>query len=312
MSRNRTARVAVLGSSVQRPAAPKHSSRTNPALKRRVVLGVLVLASLVLVTLYFREPESGSLHDARSAGAAVLKPFQVAADRDVQPCRDGWDYLSGLVSAKDDVVRLRGENRVLRQEATQYQFAFEKSRELERLLGYVKSPAFPQDYEYVAAPVTGYPPSQFEQRLVIGAGESHGIRVGDPVVNEEGLVGRVTAVTAETAQVTLLTDEKMAVGARDLDSDAVGIVRHGSAGQEALVLDLVEKRHAVVVGDMVVTSGTRSASLDSPFPRGIPVGTVTFVGQSDTDPYKQIQISPAVDFGSLHSLLVLLPKGVQR
>jgi rod shape-determining protein MreC len=304
--------VAVLGSSVQRPAPPKHSSRTNPALKRRVVLGVLVLASLVLVTLYFREPQGGSLHAARSAGTTVLKPFQVAADRVVQPFRDGWEYVSGLVSAKEELAASQAENRVLRQEATQYKFAFEKSRELERLLGYVQSPAFPQDYEYVAAPVTAYPPSQFEQRLVIGAGEEHGINVGDPVVNEEGLVGRVTAVTADSAQVTLLTDEKMAVGARDLDSDALGIVRHGSAGQETLVLDLVEKRYAVEVGDRVVSSGTRSASLDSPFPRGIPVGTVTFVGQSDTDPYKQIQISPAVDFGSLHSLLVLIPKGAQR
>lgn len=304
--------MAVLGSSVQRSAAPKHSSRTNPALKRRVVLGVLVLASLVLVTLYFREPQSGSLHAARSAGSAVLRPFQVAADRVVQPFRDGWEYVTGLVSAKDELRRVQAENRVLRQEATQFQFAFEKSRELERLLAYVRSPAFPQDYEYVAAPVTAYPPSQFEQRLVIGAGENHGIRVNDPVVNEEGLVGRVTQVTAETAQVTLLTDEKMAVGARDLDSDAIGIVRHGSAGQEALVLDLVEKRHAVEVGDKVVSSGTRSASLDSPFPRGIPIGTVTFVGQSDTDPYKQIQIAPVVDFGSLHSLLVLIPKGATR
>ena len=304
--------MAVLGSSVQRSAAPKHSSRTNPALKRRVVLGVLVLASLVLVTLYFREPEGGSLHAARSAGSAVLKPFQVAADRVVQPFRDGWEYVSGLVSAKDDLERVREENRILRQEATQYRFAFEQSRELGRLLEYVRSPAFPEDYEYVAAPVTAYPPSQFEQRLVIGAGEDHGIRENDPVVNEEGLVGRVTEVTAETAQVTLLTDEKMAVGARNLDSDAVGIVRHGSAGRDALVLDLVEKRYAVEVGDRIVTSGTRSASLDSPFPRGIPIGTVTFVGQSDTDPYKQIQISPDVDFGSLHSLLVLIPKGAPR
>lgn len=312
MSRNRTARVAVLGSSVQRPAAPKHSSRTNPALKRRVVLGALVLASLVLVTLYFREPRSGSLHAVRSTGSAVLMPFQVAADRVVEPFRDGWEYVTGLVSAKEELERVKEENRVLRQEATQSRFALEQSRELEGLLDYIRSPAFPQDYEYVAVPVTAYPPSQFEQRLVIGAGENHGIRVNDPVIDDEGLVGRITHVTADSAQVTLLTDEKMAVGARDLEGDAVGIVRHGSAGQQALVLDLVEKRYSVEVGDEIVTSGTRSASLESPFPRGIPIGTVTFVGQSDTDPYKQIQIEPEVDFGSLHSLLVLIPKGEPR
>jgi rod shape-determining protein MreC len=303
--------VAVLGSSVQR-SAQSSSSRTNPALRRRIVLGVLVVLSLVLVTLYFREPQDGSLHDARSAGTTVLKPFEVAADRVVQPFRDAYSYFSGLVSAKSDVKRLESENRVLRQEATQSRFALERSRELERLLDYVRSPQFPQGFEYVAAPVVAYPPSQFAQRLVIGAGEQNGIRVGDPVVNDDGLVGKVTDLTADEAQVTLLTDEKLAVGARDLDGEAVGIVRHGSAGQDALILDLVEKKYAVKEQDRIVTSGTRSATLEAAFPQGITIGTVTFVGQNDTDPYKQIQIRPAVDFGSLHSLLVLVPKGERR
>jgi len=273
---------------------------------------VLVVLSLVLVTLYFREPQDGSLHGARSAGTAVLKPFQVAADRVVQPFRDAYGYFSGLVSAKSDVKRLEAENRVLRQEETQSRFALERSLELERLLDYVRSPQFPQGFEYIAAPVVAYPPSQFEQRLVIGAGEKDGIRLGDPVVNDDGLVGKVTDLTADEAQVTLLTDEKLAVGARDLDGEAVGIVRHGSAGQDALVLDLVEKKYAVKEQDSIVTSGTRSATLEAAFPQGITIGTVTFVGQNDTDPYKQIQIRAAVDFGSLHSLLVLVPKGERR
>lgn len=273
---------------------------------------MLVVLSLALVTLYFREPQDGSLHSARSAGTTVLKPFQMAADRVVQPFRDAYGYVSGLVSAKSDVKRLEAENRVLRQEATQNRFALERARELEGLLDYVRSPAFPQGFEYVATPVVAYPPSQFEQKLVIGAGENQGIRMGDPVVNDDGLVGKVTDLTADEAQVTLLTDEKLAVGARDLDGEAVGIVRHGSAGQDALILDLVEKKYAVKEGDRIVTSGTRSATLDPAFPQGITIGTVTFVGQNDTDPYKQIQIRPAVDFGSLHSLLVLVPKGESR
>jgi rod shape-determining protein MreC len=276
------------------------------------VLGVLIVLSLALVTAYFREPEDGSLHTARSAGATVLRPFQVAADRLVEPFRDAYGYVDGLVSAKDDLKRLEAENRRLSQEATQSRFALERSRELERLLDYVSSPAFPRDFEYIAAPVIAYPPSQFEQRLVIGAGEANGIRVGDPVVNDDGLVGKVTDVTTDTAQVTLLTDEKLAVGARDLEGEAVGIVRHGSAGQDALILDLVEKKYAVDEGDRIVTSGTRSATLEPAFPQGITIGTVTFVGQNDTDPYKQIQIRPGVDFGSLHSLLVLVPKGERR
>lgn len=311
-SRNRTAPLAVVGSPVERAASGKYASRTNPALRRRIVLGLLLLLSLVLVTLYFREPQSGALADLRSAGATALKPFQVVADRVVRPFRDAYGYVDGLIAAKSENERLLAENERLRQLATQYRFSFEESRELQQLLDYVSSPSFPDDYEYVAAPVVAYPPSQFEQRLVLGAGERAGIQVDDPVVNEEGLVGKVTAVTDETAQVTLLTDQKMAVGARDLATDAIGVVRHVSAGTEVLNLDLVDKRYRVNIGDDVVTAGSRRSSLDSPFPRGILIGRVTFVGQTDTDPYKQVQIEPAVDFGSLHSLLVLVPKGERR
>lgn len=313
MSRNRTARLAVLGSSVQRAASMKRSSRSAPALKRRALLAVLLILSLTLITLYFREPREGPLHAARDAGATALKPFQVAADRVVQPFRDAYEYVDGLIGAKEENEELRRELERVQQEATQLRFAFEESIALQRLLSYVRSPSFPEDFGYVAAAVIAYPPSQFEQRLVIGAGSDHGIERNDPVVNERGLVGKVTSVTATTAQVTLLTDEKLAVGALVLDStEAAGLVRHGRAGEESLVLDLVEKRYTVNVGDRIVTAGTRRSGDDSPFPRGIPVGTVTFVNQSDTDPYKQIQLRPAVDFGSIHSVLVLIPKGEER
>lgn len=313
MSRNRTARLAVLGSSVQRAAATKHASRSAPALKRRVLLAVLLVLSLALITLYFREPQAGPLHAARDVGVAVLKPFQVAAERVVQPFRDAYGYVSGLIGAKEESEQLRRELERVQQEATQLRFAFEESVALQRLLSYVRSPSFPEDFGYVAAPVIAYPPSQFEQRLVVGAGSDQGIEPNDPVVNERGLVGKVTAVTADSAQVTLLTDEKLAVGALDLDNvEAAGLVRHGRAGEESLVLDLVEKRYTVGVGDRIVTAGTRRSGDDSPFPRGIPIGTVTFVNQSDTEPYKQIQLRPAVDFGSIHSVLVLIPKGERR
>jgi rod shape-determining protein MreC len=312
-SRHRTERLAVLGSAVQRAATEKYPSRSNPAIRRRVVLGLLLVLSLVLVTLYFREPQDGALHSARSAGSAVVKPFQVAAERVTQPFRDAYDYVNDLVGAKEENEELLKENERLRQLATQYQFAFEENKELRALLDYAGSPSFPADYDSVAATVISYPPNQFEQQLVIGAGSDRGIRVNDPVVNADGLVGKVTDVTAGTAQVTLLTDAEIAVSALDLDENVNGVVRHGRAGGDSLVLDLVEKRYTVYVDDEVVTSGAqRGGDLDSPYPEGIRIGTVTYVNQSDTDPYKVIQVRPAVDFGSIDSVLVLIPKEERR
>lgn len=302
----------MLGSTVQRAATERPSSRTNPALRRRVVLGLLLLLSLVLITLYFREPDEGPLQSARSAGAAVLRPFQVAADRVVQPFQDAYGYVSDLVGAKDENEKLKAENERLQQELAQYQAAFQQNQTLIDLLNYRLGPSFPRDYRSVAAAVTGYPPSQFDQRVTIAAGTNDGIRVGDPVVNADGLVGKVTDVTGTTAEVTLLTDEEVAVSALDLDTNATGLVREGRAGEGALVLDLVEKRYVVEKGDDIATAGSQRGPIASMYPRGITIGRVKSVGQSDTDTYKQIQVEPAVDFGALDGVLVLIPKGEPR
>jgi cell shape-determining protein MreC len=61
-------------------------------------------------------------------------------------------------------------------------------------------------------------------------------------------------------------------------------------------------------GDVITTAGTRSKQFPSLFPRGIAIGQVVSVGQTDTAPYKSIQIQPYVDFGSLDSVIALVTK----
>jgi rod shape-determining protein MreC len=112
-------------------------------------------------------------------------------------------------------------------------------------------------------------------------------------------------VAGNVALVTLLIDENSAVQARDQDTDAIGLVRHGQ-GERTLILDRVTKDRNVEVGDIIVTAGTRSKQYPSLFPRGIPIGIVTSVGQSDTALYKQIQIDPFVDFSALDAVTALI------
>ena len=68
------------------------------------------------------------------------------------------------------------------------------------------------------------------------------------------------------------------------------------------------KRDVIRLGDEVVTSGWRAGGLTSVYPKGIQIGRVTSVGQTDTDLWQQVQIEPYVDFGSLDAVIVLVPK----
>lgn len=297
---------------VRRIPTTQLSSRGAGALRRRLAVGVLVLLSLILISLSFRSGDDGPLTGVQSAGSTVLRPFAVGFERVAQPFRDAYGWADSLFGARSDAEQLRAEVQELRQRAIQSEFALQENDYLRRLLRYLDGPRFPGDFEPIAAEVIGRPAGEFAQAIVIAAGSRNGVRVNDPVVTADGLVGLVTRVTPGTARIQLLTDQEAAVSAVDLRSSAPGIVRHARGTRETLVLDRVRKQEVIRVGDEIVTAGWRAGGLSSLYPKGIPIGEVTSVGQTDTDLFQQVQIDPYVDFGSLDAVLVLVPAERRR
>jgi rod shape-determining protein MreC len=295
---------AVLGSSVPRPRPQPFPSRSRSALRRRAVVGGLVALSLILITISFREPTSGPLHGVQAAGATVLRPFEVAAERVARPFRDLYGYFASLVHVKRENERLKKQVNELRQQALLGEAARAQNVRFREQLNFIDSPLFPSDYSPVNTRIIGWR-SEFDERVVIAAGRDDGIHQETPVMTSDGLVGSVTQVTGGTALVTLLTDESSAVQARDQDTGAFGLVRHGQ-GEGSLIVDGVTKDKRVNEGDVIVTAGRRSKQYPSLFPAGIPIGYVISVGQSDTALYKQIQIQPFVDFSSLDAVTALI------
>ncbi len=302
MPRSRTARLAVLGSSVQRSSAPSFPSRN--ALTRRLAVGILALLSLALVTVYFRETPQGGLHRAQGVGASVLQPFQVGAERVVRPFRDAYGYVSGLVDAKSENARLQAQVEDLQQRYIQARSALAENPGLRAALDYQDTATFPGSYRLVNTRVLA-PPGSFNQRITIAAGSSSGVLLHSPVVTAKGLVGEVTKVFSQVSQVTLLTDATSTVGAFDPQRGAYGLVRPGFG---ALALGNVPKEKVVREGDIITTAGTLGDGLPSLYPRGIQIGVARSVSQSDTDPYMQIQVEPFVDFSTLDTVAVLVAK----
>ena len=292
---------------VRRISTTTASSRGANPLRRRLLVGVLVLLSLVLISVSFRSGEDSPLTSVQSAGSTVLRPFAVGFERVAQPFRDAYGWADSLADAQSEAERLRAENRELLGRAIQSDFALQENEYLRRLLRYLDGPRFPADFNPVAAEVIARPGIAFTQAIVVAAGSNNGVQVNDPVVTADGLVGRVTRVTPDTARVQLLTDEEAAVSAVDLRTSAQGIVRHARGTRETLVLDRVRKQDRVKVEDQIVTAGWSASGLSSLYPKGIPIGKVTSVGQTDTDLFQQVQIDPFVDFGSLDAVLVLVP-----
>lgn len=295
----------MLDAPVRRGEGP--SSRAGRAFRARLVAAVLVLISLGLITVYFRESDDGPLHAAQRIGVSVLMPFEVAGERVARPFRDGWAYVSDLFDAKSEADQLRRDLEDTRNALIAAQTQAQENERIAAIADFIASPTFPEDYEPIVARVVARPPTPYEQEVVIAAGTDAGVRVNAPVVTDDGLVGRVTEVTSNSANVMLITDQRNAVSAVVLGSAAPGIVRHGMSAS-SLILDRVDKEELVEEKDLVVTSGWRTLRFESLFPPGIPIGTGKSVGQQDVDLYKRIQIAPLVDFDSLAEVIVLREK----
>jgi rod shape-determining protein MreC len=263
---------------------------------------------LVLITVSFR---SSALDGFQGTAAGILKPFEVAADRVSRPFRDAVSWGRGLVDAKSENKRLRSQLQAYQQKLALDEGALQENVQLRAALAYKALPTI-QDFRRVNASVSVNPQNAIDQSVAITAGTSDGVHAGDVVVDPVtgGLVGTVARAFPSVASVTLLTDPQSAVTSVDLTSTtAIGIIQPGGGGSDALVLDLVSKTKVVNEGDTIITAGSLGKGpLPSMFPRGIRVGTVTSQSSNDVNPFKNIQVKPFVDFSSLQSVIVLIPK----
>jgi rod shape-determining protein MreC len=271
---------------------------------RRIVLAVLVVIALALLTISFRSPTSGALHDMQGYGASALKPFQVAAERVARPFRDVYGYFSGLASAKSENAKLRNDVRQWRAIANHNLAAAQRTGELEKLVHFEQGATYPKDYRTVNTTVISYPSGASAQQVTIAAGSSSGIRIGSPIVTADGLLGHVTNVFPDTAQVMLLTDPDSSIPARDVTNGVAGIIRHGQGN--TLILDRVSKAAKVQKGDIIVTQGTVDPHYPDLYPYGIQIGSVLSASTSDIASYYTVQVTPFARLDSLDAVAALI------
>jgi rod shape-determining protein MreC len=265
------------------------------ARSTRLLVITLVVASLFTITVDYRGGHAGPFEIAGRATQTVVGALQGAVSKVLHP-------VSAFFSGLAHIGSLSSRNKQLEAQIQQLQQRLAHDVSLERLNTELQALLKLQtslEQTGVAAVVTAQSVSNFEWSITINRGSTDNVKVDDPVVSGDGLVGHVVEVTLTSAVVQLIIDPDSAVAARLSSSGDTGLIV-GQRNQD-LQMQLVRPDAKVSLSEQVVTAGYQSGL----YPPEIVIGTVSHVYQQNGGLTKIVAIRPAVDFSSLETVLVL-------
>ncbi len=270
--------------------------------RRRAVLTLLIIGSFVLLTLTYGQ-SSGGLQRGVST---VFSPLQTVADRALKPARDLIDWFDKTFQARGENSRLKSQLATVRERSVADQEALQENGQLRKLVGLDRSPPLAASaYEPVTGRVIARSPTVWQSAVTVDVGSSDGVRVDDPVISGDGLVGRVASAEGGSAQVMLITDHASAVSAKVLPGGVQGVMRPDVGDPENLILDFIDSSKHVHRGQTVVTAGWRAQGLASLFPPGLPIGEVTHASIVEQEASQQVELRPFADLSNLDLVQVL-------
>jgi rod shape-determining protein MreC len=277
--------------------------------RRRAVLGVLVAASLILLTAYFGESAAGPFHSIQRGVSAVFSPIQEGASRALKPVRDLAGWFGDTIDAKSQRDKLEKERDALLKRVVGADAARSENRQLRQIVN-LDGSADLSAYKPLSARVIGRSPSLWYSTIQVDRGSGDGIRDDQAVVSGAGLVGKVTEVTSSTSVIALITDKSSGVSAKVLDAKGdFGIVVPEVGAPGKLLIRTLPPRAPVRAGDAVVTAGTRDPKYTSLFPPNIPIGRISRVSPDDIVLSQQAHVAPVVDMRRIEFVQILTRRG---
>lgn len=257
---------------------------------------ILLVAALIIITLDFRGGFDTVLRSFKDGAQDVFSPIQSGVTAVFRPIGNFFEGAARYGSLKAQNSRLRSENTRLRAAASE---ASTLQTQLHAISSQQHLP-FGPGVPAVMAQVEGSTASNFQDVIVLGKGRNAGIKVGNPVVTGEGLVGRVIDVSHFQSRVLLISDPSSQVGVTFSNHGDLAVVS-GQGANKGLTVSGIFPNEKVTTGQGMVTAGVS----DSLYPKDLPVGTVLSVSWHQGQLQQRVTLSPLVDLSHLDVVSVL-------
>lgn len=210
-----------------------------------------------------------------------------------------WNSYIALIDVAEENARLRED---LRRAHVLANLAAEDLAELERLRKLLQLDALTEQPGFAARVIAKrFGPHSLRKTFTINKGFLDGAFAGTPVVNHEGVVGRVLRTAPHTSTVLMLTDPGFRLAVITQESRTPGILAGSAAGLRRLEVAYVAQNAQLRPGELLITAG-----VDGIFPKGIPVGIITDVTPGNEKLFLQVDAQPLVDLERLEEVILLM------
>lgn len=273
----------------------------NKKNRKYIILGICLVVAILLFITVKKTQENSKLNFFEKAikdsgvlvGRVVYAPFGFVKDK-VHEHNEKNKVYKKYKKIQDKVSKTNlyiAEIRELQDEIT----ALKEQLKLDGTMS---------EYTYIHANVTSRNINSWYNTLTINKGSKKGIKVGQAVVVNQGLIGKVIKVSNFTSTIKLLTTDelsnKISVKVKLKDKSVYGLLSKYDEKCECYLVEGISDSDEIEKNSEVVTTG-----LSESFPAGILIGNVTKVVMDEYDLTKVVQVKPSVDFDDITLVAVL-------
>lgn len=264
----------------------------------------VVFFSVMSVVMLLVDSRMHTLATARQVIGTVLYPLQMVALMPRDSLYKVGEYFTSQSTLEKENKNLKQQQIIQSQAMQQTLQLFAENEHLRKLLGTaarIQAKSVMSEILYDAR-------DAFTRKIVLDRGTQHGVALGQPVIDDIGVVGQVTRVFLLTSEVTLLTDKDQAIPVQVVRS-GLRSVAYGRGQSGVLDLRFMATNADIQKGDLLTTTG-----IDGVYPPGLSVAKVVHVENKSSDAFARIVCQPLAGIDRNRQLLILLtdPKATPR
>jgi rod shape-determining protein MreC len=255
----------------------------------------VILFSLIAVLLLVVDARLQTLNMMRQVVGSVLYPLQIIALIPRDMVRDVGDYFSQLSSLEKENANFKRTQLTQTMEVQQGRQLQIDNERLRQLLNASEKLAV----NSVMATILYDARDNFNRRIIVDRGMTHGVALGHPVIDDKGVIGQVSRVFPTTSEITLLTDKDQAIPVQ-VQRNGLRSIVYGK-GQIGNLEMRIPSSSDIKVGDMLVTSG-----IDGIYPAGLSVAQVAKIERDATTTFERLICLPSAALDRHQEVLILL------